>query len=183
MFNNLFCWEIIGFIFVVVFGSLLHFVYQWSGNNRIVGLFAPVNESTWEHLKLLFIPTLLYSIVEYFAVGKYYPNFIVAKALGIVFGMIAIVAIFYTYTGIVGKHFLWADILTFVLGVAVAYLYSWRIIHKPPISLNTQITGIILVLVLMLCFAIFTFSPPHIQLFLDPVNEDYGISPESLSHQ
>ncbi len=181
--NNLACWEIIGFIFVVILGSLLHFVYQWSGSKRVVGLFAPVNESTWEHLKLLFIPMLLYSIVEYFAVGKHYPNFIVAKALGIVFGMIAIVAIFYTYTGIVGKHFLWADILTFVLGVAVAYLYSWEIINKQPISLNSQITGIILVLVLTFCFAIFTFSPPQIQLFLDPVNKGYGISTKSLDHQ
>jgi len=181
--NNLACWEIIGFIFVVIFGSLLHFVYQWSGSKRIVGLFAPVNESTWEHLKLLFIPMLLYSIVEYLAVGKYYPNFIVAKALGIVFGMIAIVAIFYTYTGIVGKHFLWADILTFVLGVAVAFLYSWRMINKAPISLNSQITGIILVLVLALCFAIFTFDPPHIPLFLDPVSRNYGTSIESLAHQ
>lgn len=174
MLNNIFCYEIFGFIFVVIAGSILHFVYGWTGHNRIVGIFSPINESTWEHLKLLFIPMLLYSIVEYFAVGKNYSNFVVAKALGIVFGMIAILAIFYTYTGILGNHFLWADILTFVIGVAVAYLYSWRII-KRPIGSNAGIVGIILVLVLALCFAIFTFNPPHIPLFLDPVSKKYGI--------
>jgi len=172
--NGLIRWEIIGFIFVVIFGSLLHFVYQWSGNNQLVGLFAPINESTWEHLKLLLVPMVLFSIVEYFAIGKNYPNFIAAKALGIVLGMIAIVAIFYTYTGILGNHFLWADILTFILGVAIAYLYSWRIINKQPIGPIAQIIGIILVVMLALCFVILTFSPPHIPIFLDSVTKSYG---------
>ena len=180
--NRLACWEIIGFIFVVIFGSLLHFVYQWSGRNRIVGSFAPVNESTWEHLKLLFVPMLLFSSVEYFVVGKNYPNFIVSKAIGMVFGMIAIVVIFYTYTGILGNHFLWADILTFVLGVTVAYLYSWRIINKQPIGSNANIIGIILILVLTLCFVIFSFDPQHIPLFLDPVTKSYGASTKTLTH-
>lgn len=172
--NKLAYWEIIGFILVVIFGSLLHFVYQWSGRNRFVGSFAPVNESTWEHLKLLFVPMLLFSSVEYFVVGKNYPNFIPAKALGMLLGMIAIVFIFYTYTGILGKHYLWADVLTFVLGVAVACLYSWRIINKQPIGSNANVIGIILVLVLALCFVVFSFDPPHIPLFLDPVTKSYG---------
>lgn len=181
--NKLVCWEIIGFIFVVIFGSLLHFVYKWSGNNRIVGLFAPVNESTWEHLKLIFVPLLLFSIVEFLFIGKGYSNFVAAKALGIFLGMIAIVVIFYTYTGILGNHYLWADILTFVLGVAVAYLHSWRIVNKQPIGSNSDIIGIILVLILTSCFAIFTFDPPHIPLFFDPVTKSYGASSETLAHQ
>ena len=46
------------FIFISVLGVLLHFTYEWSGNNPIVGLFSATNESTWEHLKLLFFPML-----------------------------------------------------------------------------------------------------------------------------
>ena len=41
------------FIFISVLGVLLHFTYEWSGDNAVVGLFSAVNESTWEHLKLL----------------------------------------------------------------------------------------------------------------------------------
>mgnify|MGYP000553216987 CR=1 FL=1 len=46
--------EIFGAIFVMVLGTLMHFFHDWSGKNPIVALFAPYNESTWEHLKLLF---------------------------------------------------------------------------------------------------------------------------------
>ena len=181
--NGLFCWEISGLVFVIVAGTILHFVYDWTGQNRLAGLFSPVNESTWEHLKLLFVPMLLYSIVEYFAIGNQFPNFIAAKTLGLVFGLLAIVAIFYTYTGIVGQHFLWADILTFILGVAVAYTYSWRAIHQADAGMTSQFVAIMIVLVLVACFIIFTFYPPHIPLFLDPVTKIYGVSGKNLSHQ
>lgn len=172
--NSLAYWEIAGFIFVVVFGSLLHFVYRWSGNNPIVGIISPVNESTWEHLKLLFVPMFLFSIIEYFVVGKEYANFIAAKSLGIVFGMLVIVAVFYTYTGILGEHYLWADILTFIVGVAVAYLYSWKVSSRFQARNGLNWVGLIVVIVLIF-FAVFTFSPPQIPLFLDPVSKKYGI--------
>lgn len=174
MLNSLAYWEIAGFIFVVVFGSLLHFVYRWSGNNSIVGIISPVNESTWEHLKLLFVPMLLFSIIEYFVAGKAYPNFIAAKSLGVLLGMFAIVVIFYTYTGIVGKHYLWADILTFIIGVAVAYLYSWKRINTYQLRSGLCWVGLIIVIVLI-SFVIFTFTPPRIPLFLDPVSKNYGV--------
>ena len=43
-------WEIAEFIFIAIVGTLLHFVYDWSGQNPAVGIIAPVSESTWEHL-------------------------------------------------------------------------------------------------------------------------------------
>lgn len=52
----------IGFFFCLILGSLSHFFYQWSGNTPAVGLFSPVNESAWEHMKLVFFPVLLYAI-------------------------------------------------------------------------------------------------------------------------
>ena len=49
-----------GIGFVLVLGTFSHFFFDWSGENRLVGIFAAVNESTWEHLKLLFFPALLF---------------------------------------------------------------------------------------------------------------------------
>ena len=51
---------VIGFFVVGILGTLFHFVYDWSGKMWFVGLFVPVNESTWEHMKLLFVPMLIY---------------------------------------------------------------------------------------------------------------------------
>lgn len=52
---------VIGFFVVGILGTLFHFVNNdWSGQMWFVGLFVPVNESTWEHMKLLFVPMLIY---------------------------------------------------------------------------------------------------------------------------
>ena len=52
-------WQKIGFFFTVVFGVLLHFLYEWSYNSVWIAPFSGVNESTWEHMKLLFFPMFI----------------------------------------------------------------------------------------------------------------------------
>lgn len=47
----------IGFIVISIVGTLLHFLYEMSGHNKIVAIFAAVNESTWEHIKIALTPT------------------------------------------------------------------------------------------------------------------------------
>jgi hypothetical protein len=37
-------WEVSGILFVFLLGALLHFLFEWSGESRVVGLFASVNE-------------------------------------------------------------------------------------------------------------------------------------------
>lgn len=62
-------YTIIGVFFVLAAGSLAHFLYDWTGSNAIAGLFVPVNESVWEHMKLLFFPMLLYCALEHGSTG------------------------------------------------------------------------------------------------------------------
>ena len=66
--------EIISAIFMLVVGTLLHFTFGWSNNNPLIGTFSAVNESTWEHLKLLFFPMLISTIIGYFYKWKVIPN-------------------------------------------------------------------------------------------------------------
>lgn len=163
--------EIAGFLFVIITGILLHSAYRWLGKTPIAGVFFPVNESTWEHLKLLYFPMLLYSAVEYLSCGRYIENFIGAKTIGILVGMLTIVAVFYTYTGIVGTSYLWADILTFIIGVIAAYYIAFVVLSKgyaiPSfVSVALWIIGA--------CFLVFTFLPPHIPIFRDPTTGGCG---------
>jgi hypothetical protein len=181
--NSLDCWEMAGIGFVILFGTLLHFVYKWTNQNKIIGLFSPVNESVWEHLKLLFVPMLLYSVVEYFAVGNRFPNFITGKVMGAVYGMITILIIFYTYTGITGRHFLWADVLAYLFGVWAAFVYGQQIISQPDAGSATQCVALMVAVVLAVSFAVFTYYPPHIPLFLDPVSKIYGMPPQTPARQ
>ena len=157
-------------------GTLLHFVFAWSGNNPIVALIAPVNESTWEHLKLLYVPMLAAVLLEYAAGGKQTSGFLAAKAAGILVGMLTIVVLFYTYSGIVGHDILWADIATFLTGTAVAFYAGQRLLSRLPAALSTRGCGILLLLLPALAFAAFTFFPPHIGLFQDP-SGTWGMRP------
>ena len=94
------------FIFISILGVLLHFTYEWSGNNPIVGLFSATNESTWEHLKLLFFPMLILTMLEiFFNSSKLPSNFLSARVIGIISGMIFIVAAFYTILGVIGTNY------------------------------------------------------------------------------
>lgn len=172
-------WHMAGVFFTLILGSLSHFFYSWFGESPLAAPFFPVNESTWEHLKLLVSPMFLFSAAEYFVYGKKTPGFLPVRVLSLFSGMIVIVAAFYTYTAMTGQHWLWADIGVFVLAVVLAYLLSYLLLlKKPGVFAQTPIISIsagILMALLLVCFIVFTAEPPHIFLFCDPVTGGYGI--------
>ena len=127
-------WHIIGIFFTLILGTLLHFTYKWSGNNPAVGFFSPVNESTIEHLKMIFVPFFLFSILEYITYGKDISSFVLTKALSVSIGMIIIVVTFYLYTWIFEANFLWMDIAIFVLGIVIAYFVSYRLLRYQKVN-------------------------------------------------
>lgn len=157
--------EIIGFIFTAVLGTLLHFTYKWSGKNDLVALFSAVNESTWEHLKLLFVPAAIFAVIEYFTDGRDLQGFLTVKASGIWMGMLTIVVLYYTYTGIIGRNFMWLDILIFFIGCAVVSLYTLKYADR---IFGSNFAGILLLIVSTIAFFVFTYFPPHIGLFSEP---------------
>ena len=46
-------WELIGIVVIILAGSALHFVFEWTRYWPPEAVIAAVNESTWEHLKLV----------------------------------------------------------------------------------------------------------------------------------
>lgn len=121
-------WEIVGFIATGLFGTLLHFVYEWTGGNRVIAVFSAVNESTWEHMKLLFIPFLVFTVVEFIVFSEAFRNFFAVKAASILLGLVSIPALFYTLTGMFGKLPDWVNITFFFLADALLYFLSYRLL-------------------------------------------------------
>ncbi len=164
------------FIITILAGAAAHFVYGWTGGSVIAALFCPVNESVWEHLKLLAAPFLLLSAVEYAVSKKKSPNFFAAKALALWAGMAVIVFGFYTYTGVLGQDWLPADIALFVAGAAAAWLCSHRLLSRGSFSSGTaKALGLAAIGLAAACFFAFTFAPPKIPLFRDPPTGTFGI--------
>ena len=160
-------YEIINIFAVMVLGILFYFIYEWSGMNFYVGLFAPINHSLWENLKLLLFPILLYSIFEYFLIGKYYVNFVFAKISGFLSGLLFMVIVYYSYTGIIGTRLIWADICVFILSIVVSIFIFWNMIKTP--KKNLPIWANFFILIGLICiFIYFSINIPNIAMFHSP---------------
>ena len=156
-----------GIFFVLAAGSLAHFIYEWSGYSTAAGLFFPVNESTWEHMKLVFFPMLLYALFMDKRLGR--DGFCLSSALlaGILLGTLLIPVLFYTYTGIIGTNFIAADILVFFLSVLCAFLAVYRLARTCRLK-SCSVFLYIAVCIFFFCFLFFTYNPPGLALFEDP---------------
>ncbi len=166
-------WQLWGFAATVFGGTILHFLYDWLGGAAWVSPFSGVNESTWEHMKLLFWPMLIYAIVQsYFF--KERADYWCIKLRGTLLGLVLIPIVFYTYNGVIGPSPDWINIAIFFISAAVAYICETRQFNNEPTCRSSK-TCIAILCVLALLFVIFTFATPEISIFKDPLTGTYGI--------
>ena len=149
---------------VTILGFLNHFLYDWTGGSSLAALFCPINESPWEHLKLLFFPFLFVTLGTAALYRFRDRRFFYCRFLGVVCGMAFTLVTFYTYTGIWGSHALILDLLIFFLSVVLSFSaarFFFRALKQLP-SANVIFTlwgaGIFF-------FFVFTCFPPGIPLF------------------
>ena len=165
--NKLKIYTVAGIIFTLIVGTLFHFIYEWSGNNYIVGFISPVNESTWEHMKLIFFPMLFYSFYMNYKLKSQYSCVTSALLFYIIIGTFLIPVIFYTYSGILGRNILFLDILTFIISVLIAFYAVYRLTLSYRLK-NFETLPAVLLLLLSACFLVFTYNPPDIGIFRKP---------------
>lgn len=165
--NTLKRFIITGIIFVSVLGTIFHFIYNLSGKSLLVGFISPINESTWEHTKLLFFPMVFYYLIWGKRVSHKYPAFLSAMAFGALIGILLIIVIFYTYTGILGYNLAVIDILSFYISVCAAFYIALRCTISGSIGKYKNIL-VVLVGIVFVLFVIFTVFPPNLPLFISP---------------
>ena len=157
------------FIFISILGVLLHFTYEWSGDNSFVGLFSAVNESTWEHLKLLFFPMLLLTIFEILLMPDKLPeNFLFSRTIGIVSGMAFIVISFYTILGVIGKSYDSINIALYFAGVLYDLTVENKLYRKD--SKKLSLISAVILFIIAITFFMITYSYPAIGLFKNPLS-------------
>ena len=157
-----------GFLFVGILGVLFHFAYDFFGQNWFLGLFLPVSESIWEHLKLLFFPVVLWWVIEWFFFERS-PCFFSTRMKALLCSLGCIPLLYYTYSGIIGQRFSFVDIGIFFVADA---LYFW-LVHRFSRDKKVDCEGETLIsllffLVLLFAFAAFTFFPPDLGIFWEP---------------
>ena len=175
-------WIVIGIPILFIIGSITHFLYNILGESPIAGLFAPVNESIWEHSKMVLWPVILWWSLYYCFRGNQYGidknKWFGSALLALLTSLVAMPLLYYFYTGAFGVELLWVDILILLLALLFGQLlglHTYR--HSKGINANLVI---IIFVMLVLLFMLFTFFPPHIPWFQDSVTGGYGISHKVL---
>lgn len=166
--DRLFYWQIAGFLFTGIAGTLLHFLYDWSNQSSFVAPFSAINESIWEHMKLLFVPMFVFALIERQFVGAQHENFWCIKLVGILFGIIMIPVLYYTYTGILGVSKDWVNIIIFFVVAAATYLLETWLFKNVNALCTAPLLALFILCLVALAFVVFTFVPPEIPLFQAP---------------
>lgn len=168
-------WQLAGAAFVVVTGALLHFAWEASGRSDLVAIFAPVNESVWEHLKMAFWPALLWALVERWALRGRVRNALIAKTLEVWIACAGIVLLFYGYVALLGHHVLALDVTVFVVAVALAFTVSARVMQARRLGPFWRGVAATLLATLALALAAGAWVTPRVALFRDARTGGYGI--------
>ena len=159
-------WQLMGFAVTSLAGTLLHFLYEWLGEAAWVAPFSGVNESTWEHMKLLFWPMFIFAAVQSFFFRDR-EDFWYVKLKGILLGIGLIPIIFYTYNGVIGRSPDWINIAIFFVSAAISYAYETKLFkdgQKPRVASKWAI-AVLLTVALCFCAVDETISRDEIAYF------------------
>lgn len=167
-------WQTAGFLFTVILGTLLHFVFAWSGRSLWTAPFSAVNESIWEHMKLIYFPMVLFALIQNHFQPEKHHSFWCIKLVAILTALILIPVIYYTYTGILGISADWFNIAIFFIAASGAFLLERILLCRNTACPIGQKLAIALIAIIGLLFVILTFLPPQIPLFQDPLTRSYG---------
>lgn len=166
--------EIIGFVFCLVMSFVFHFAYEWLNKTPAIAWLFATNESVWEHSKIIFYPFLLFSIIEYFIIKPDIKVYLTAKSIPLILCIPIMLIIYFTYTGIIGTNYLAIDIIMTILIVLAMSITSYKILKLGYFSKYYYIYTM-LAISLLVFIIIFTYFPPHINLFYDKTKDLYGI--------
>ncbi len=165
---------IIGFFFISIIGTLLHFTYDLTKHNKVVGLFSAVNESTWEHIKMGLTPYFAWSLVDGFIYGIN-PNYFFSKLVGLIAIIIIIPLIFYSYKLITKKSILIIDILTFYIAIFCSQYFGYLLINIKKVPYYLNYISLVLLFIIFGMFMVATIMPIKTFIFKDPITNKYGL--------
>ena len=165
--NKLLAWEIVAALFILLFGSSLHFAFELSNFWYPVAPFAAVNESIWEHLKMVFWPGLLFFAVQYAFLKNdaCAEQFWTAKALCLVLMPLLIAAGWYAMVAVTGEHYFVFDIALFVGAIIAGQLLSYAVLSGKIGADPRPRFAFLAIFLLALAFTVFSFYPPRLSLF------------------
>ena len=170
-------WSIVGVFVIFGLAGLWHFLYELLPCGLTAAI-SPVNESPWEHAKLFFVPALLFYIVQYFAIGRKFPNFVFAHSIGLLAMPVFMLLLYYAYSALLGiEESLLLNLINSLLTIALGSFIGYRLTVSACNFSTTayDIVAMVIVIGMLVVYIVFTYNPPICDMFYDSSQMKYGI--------
>lgn len=165
-------------IVIFLLSALFHFIYKWSGYNSIIGVIAPINESIFQHVKMIFLPIVIFYLISYLIFrNKMFINenkWAIYPIITFVVTTIIIVISYYTLNYGFNISSMFLDILSLFIGLVASAIICIRLEIS---SVDFQIPYYVSIVVLAVIFGLliyFNYFPIEVNFFFDKVNSTYG---------
>ena len=168
--------KIIGFFVIFLLCFPFHFLYDWLPNS-LFSIFFPVNESIWEHMKLIYTSFVFYGIFDYLLLKKnkiVFNNFLIQLFLIPIIAIFIYLIIFIPIYKIIGENMIISIGLLAVV-ILIEQILSYFILQYKEIKYQ-NIIGIIGIILIYIIFGYLTYKPIENYIFYDTVKDKYGIT-------
>ena len=168
--------QIISILFIFLIGFIIHNLYEWCPN-IVTLILSPVNESVFEHMKMIYTSYIIWIIVKYFILKKYNikeNNFLLKELLTFLFNIALLLKIYWPIYSKLGENML-VTLTIYLVTIIISQILNYFIEFKK----DSNVLNIISLIVIFLIYAFttyLTYNPPICKFFLDPTNNSYGLN-------
>lgn len=168
--------KIIGFFIIFLLCFPFHFLYDWLPNS-LFSIFFPVNESIWEHMKLIYTSFIFYGIFDYLLLKKNkinFNNFLIQLFLMPIIAIFIYLIIFIPIYKMIGENMI-ISIGLLAIVILIEQILSYFILQYKQIKYQ-NIIGIVGIILVYIIFGYLTYKPIENYIFYDTVKGKYGIN-------
>lgn len=168
--------KIITVIGIFILNFPIHFLYDWLPNS-LFSLFFPVNESIWEHMKMIFTGFIFFAPIEYLLIKKYnikVNNYILNLFITAIISIPIYLIMFLPIYNAIGENMPIIFILM-IITITICEIINYYLNKLDNIKYSNLI-GTILIVITYIIMGYLTYNPPKTGLFYDTHNKKYGIN-------
>lgn len=166
--------KILSVIIAFIICFPLHNLYKMFPN-FITSIFSPVNDSIWEHMKILFGSMLLTGVIQKIIVSvKHlkYNNICLSNFIGAILSIPIFLIMYLPLYYLIGENMI-ISISIMLITIIISEYIAYKLMNKNEFKLEKD--TVIFAILTYLIFSILTYFPPKFDLFIDPMTNTYGI--------
>lgn len=159
-------YEMLGFFIISLISIALALLFWALPSNYIIDGIGPTTDSLWQMGKLMFVSTLIYTVIEYFIFGHEFDNFTFAKAAAIFIAPLIYMGASYLLDMGMGSATFNNHIITYAIAIGIGQYVSFYILRNGyyfKLMNGYAILGILLMMTLYITFG------KHTDTFESPI--------------